>query len=305
MRFFKKTNIQFLDFRNVGYFLSSTLIVVGLVSLVSRGISFGIDFLGGTEIVVSFRQPPDIGQIRTSLNQAGILGTEIKTFGEPTDVIIRTIEQAEGTAVGDRIRDALSGNYGPGNFEILRQYKISPKVGKELREGAMYAIFWSLVAIMGYIGLRFKFVYGVGAVLALLHDVLITLGILSLLNDVIPGLNLEITQEVIAAFLTLVGVSVNDTVVVFDRIRENQKIYRSLGLKEIMNRSLNETLSRTVITSGTIFFVLIVLLMMGGEVNRAFAFTMTIGIIVGTYSSIYIASAVVLDSTIRKSLRKA
>src|SRR3989338_1941808 len=134
MRFFKKTNIQFLDFRNVGYFLSSTLIVVGLVSLVSRGISFGIDFLGGTEIVVSFRQPPDIGQIRTSLNQAGILGTEIKTFGEPTDVIIRTIEQAEGTAVGDRIRDALSGNYGPGNFEILRQYKISPKVGKELRE---------------------------------------------------------------------------------------------------------------------------------------------------------------------------
>jgi len=295
MRLFKKTNIPFLDARGLWYFVSGAIIAVGLASIVVRGLSFGIDFLGGTEIVVSFRQAPDIGAIRTTLGTIGLSGSEIKTFGEATDIIIRTTEQAEGTVVGDRMKSALTDAFGQGSFEVLREDKIGPKIGKELREDALYAVVWSLVAILLYVAVRFKFVYGVGAVLSLFHDVLVTLGIISLLNGVIPGLNLEITQEVIAAFLTLVGVSVNDTVVVFDRIRENERLYRSMDLRSIMNRSLNEMLGRTIITNGTILTVLIVLLIFGGEVTRAFAFTLVIGQFVGTYSSIYVASAIVLD----------
>ncbi len=295
MRLFKTTNIPFLDARSLWYIVSSVVIAIGLAAILLRGVSLGIDFLGGTEIVVGFQQAPDIGQIRSTLTAAGLEGAEIKTFGEPTDIIIRTTEQAEGTAVGDRIRAALSTSYGAGSFEVLRQYKISPKIGKELREDAIYAIAWGLVAILIYVAIRFKFAYGVGAVLSLFHDVLVTLGIIVLLNGVIPGLNLEITLEVIAAFLTLVGVSVNDTVVVFDRIRENQRLYRSMDLKSVMNRSLNEMLGRTIITNGTILAVLVVLLLFGGEVTRAFAFTLVIGQLTGTYSSIYVASAIVLD----------
>ena len=149
--------------------------------------------------------------------------------------------------------------------------------------------------------MRFKFIYGFGAVLALFHDVAVTLGILSLLDGVFPQLNLEISQEVIAAFLTIIGVSVNDTVVIFDRIRENLKIYRSMSLFELMNKSLNDTLSRTIITNGTVFLVLLTLLIFGGEVTRGFAFTLCVGMITGTYSTVYIASAVVIDWTNRKN----
>ncbi|MEK6650099.1 MAG: protein translocase subunit SecF [Bacteroidota bacterium] len=295
MRLFKKTNIPFLDVRGFWYLVSSAVIGVGLISILVRGMSFGIDFLGGTEIVVSFSQSPDIGQIRTTLGNSGLVGTEIKTFGEPTDIIIRTTEQAEGTVVGDRIKDALAQTFGPGGFKVLREYKIGPKIGKELREDALYAIIWGLVAILLYVAVRFRFVFGVGAVVSLFHDVIVTVGVLSLLNGVIPGLNLEITQEVIAALLTLVGVSVNDTVVVFDRIRENERLYRSMDLRSVMNRSLNEMLGRTIITNGTILVVLLVLLVFGGEVTRAFAFTLVVGMFTGTYSSIYVASAIVLD----------
>jgi len=154
---------------------------------------------------------------------------------------------------------------------------------------------------MIYIGFRFKFAYGVMGVVALLHDVLLTLGLCALLNGVSPYLNLEITQNMVAAFLTLIGFSINDTVIVFDRIRENLKIYRSEDLGTIMNRSINQTLSRTVITSGTVLMVLIVLFFFGGEVNRGFAFAFLVGTISGTYSSIYVASALVLDWTIRKA----
>jgi preprotein translocase SecF subunit len=169
----------------------------------------------------------------------------------------------------------------------------------------LYAIAASLLAILVYIGFRFKFVYGFGAVAALFHDVLVALAALSLVDGVFTFLNVEITLEVIAAFLTLVGISVNDTVVVFDRIRENLKIYRTMSLGEVINRSLNDTLSRTLITQGTVLLVLIVLVFFGGEVTRAFAFTLTVGTLAGTYSSIYIASAIVLDWSLRKTKQTA
>lgn len=299
MRFFKKTNIDFLGVRRRWYIISSSVILMGFVSLFIKGLDLGIDFKGGTELVFSFSRKLEIGDLRAALSKGGLEKSEIKTYGTEGYVLIRTTEQAEGTVIGDRIKQALLQSFPDLRFEVLKEDKIGPKIGEELRRGAIYAIAASLIAILAYVGVRFQFTYGLGAVVALFHDVLVTLGILSILDGWVPGLNLEITQEVIAAFLTLVGVSVNDTVVIFDRIRENLKIYRSLSLAEVMNRSLNDTLSRTIITSGTIFIVLVVLLLLGGEVNRAFALTLTIGIITGTYSSIYIASALVLDVHLR------
>jgi preprotein translocase subunit SecF len=296
MRFFKKTSIDFMGKRGLWYMISGTVILIGMVTLAVRGVDFGIDFLGGTELVVQFNQPVSISDVRTAMDRIGMGKAEIKTFGSDRDILLRTVEQAEGTTIGDRMRVALT-QYFPGNpYTVLKEDKIGPKIGAELRRNALYAVIASVVAIGIYVGFRFKFIYGVGAVVALFHDVLVTLGLIAVFNGVF---NLEINQNMIAAFLTLVGLSVNDTVVIFDRMRENQKIFRSMGLFELMNKSLNETLSRTIITSGTIFIVLVVLLVAGGEVTRGFAFALTAGIITGTYSSIYIASAIVLDYTIR------
>jgi preprotein translocase subunit SecF len=299
MRLFKKTNINFMGVRGKMYIMSSAIIFIGLISLFIKGINYGIDFRGGTELVLSFDSPPDYGQLRSLLGKAGFPDSEIKSFGNERSILIRTTQQGEGFTIGNKIKDALQTGISNDSFQVLREDKIGPKIGKELRRDAAYAIIASLIVILAYVAIRYKFSYGMGAVLALYHDVLLTLGLLSLLDGVFPFLNLEITQEIIAALLTLVGLSVNDTVVVFDRIRENSKIYRSMSLFEVMNKSLNDTLSRTIITSGTILIVLLVLLFAGGEVTRGFAFALTIGIITGTYSSIYIASAVVLDHSLR------
>jgi preprotein translocase subunit SecF len=299
MRFFKKTAIDFIGKRNLWYFVSSGMMLVGMLSLAFKGINLGIDFRGGTEVIVAFANPPQIADVRTAMRTSGLGTSEIKTYGTSENaLIIRTTEQGQGSALIDRIVRSLQQGMPSNPATLLGSSEIFPKIGKELRQNALYAILWSFVAILLYIALRFKFVYGLGAVIAIVHDVFTTFGFLSILDGVVPGLNLEITTEIIAAFLTLIGVSVNDTVVIFDRIRENEKIHRSLSLTEIMNKSLNETLSRTIITSGTIFVVLMVLLFFGGEVNRAFAFTMGFGIFTGTYSSIYVASAIVLDWTL-------
>jgi preprotein translocase SecF subunit len=304
MRFFKKTNIDFLKLRKVMYLSSSAVIFAGLVSLAIKGIDLGIDFRGGTELVLSFAVKPEVSQVRAALGAVGLGQSEIKFFGGESDLLIRTTEQGEGTVVGDKIKQAISQAFPDKKFVVLKEDKIGPKIGEELRRDALYAVTAAFLVILLYVAVRFKFIYGVGAVVALVHDVLVALGVLSLLNGVIPVLNLEITQEVVAAFLTLVGISVNDTVVVFDRIRENLKIYRSLSLAEVINKSLNDTLSRTIITQGTVLLALTTLLFAGGEVTRGFAFTLTVGTIAGTYSSIYIASAIVLDWTMRKKKQR-
>jgi len=297
MRLFKKTNIDFLSKRKITYTMSISLILIGILAIFFKGISFGIDFQGGTEIVLAFQQKIEIGEIRAALSKEGLGKSEIKYYGTSNYILVNTGEQAEGTSIADRIKNAVQISMPDKKFEVIKEDKIGPKIGKELRLDALYAIIWAFFAILAYIAIRFKFAYGLGAVIALIHDVLLTIGFLTILNGLIPGLNLEISQEIIAAFLTLIGVSVNDTVVVFDRMRENGKIYRSMSLGEIMRKSLNETLSRTIITSVTIFLVLVVLLVFGGEVIRGFAFTMAFGVITGTYSSIFIASAFVLDWT--------
>jgi len=290
--------------RKIWYSISGLVILVGLIGAVTRGISFGIDFLGGSEILVRFQDPPKIGNIRDAMQSGGFTASEVKTFGNPYDILIRTPEQGKGTAVLDIIRDNLTKQFPKNPFTILKEDKIGPKIGAELRRNAIYAIVSALIIILVYIGFRFKFIYGAAGVIALFHDVIATFGVIVLLNGLSPYLHLEIDQNIMAAFLTLVGFSINDTVVVFDRIRENLKVHKTENLTTIMNRSVNETLSRTIITNGTVFLVLLVLVIFGGEVNRGFAFTFFIGTILGTYSSIYVASAVVLDYSIRKNKKQ-
>jgi preprotein translocase subunit SecF len=306
MRLFHETQIDFMGKRNIWYTVSLITLLVGIGAAIVRGVSFGIDFLGGTELVLRFEQAVPIGDIRTALDKVGLGRSEIKTFGSDRDILIRTSEQAPGTTLGDIMRETLKGSFPNNNFTVLKEDKIGPRIGHELRRDAVYAVIATLIVIMIYIGFRFKFIYGVTGVIALFHDVLVTFGLCSLLNGISPYLNLEMTQNMVAAFLTLIGFSINDTVIVFDRIRENLKIYRSEDLKTIINKSINQTLSRTIITSGTLAMVLVVLLLFGGEVNRGFAFAFLIGTISGTYSSIYVASAMVLDWTqYRKNKLKA
>ena len=295
MRFFGKTNIDFMGKRRILYVVSAAVIGLGMLSLIVKGVNYGIDFLGGTEIVVRFQNNVEVGDIRTAMDKAGFTKAEIKTFGSDRDMLIRTPDQGEGNVVGDRIRSGLQAQFPANPFIVQKEDKIGPKIGAELRRDAIYAVLASLVAILLYLGFRFKFLWAAGAVTALFHDVLLTLGLVSIFDGLIPHLNLEFNQTMVAAFLTLVGLSNNDTVVIFDRIRENQKLFKSMDLVTLINKSVNEVLSRTIITSGTVFVVLSVLLVFGGEVIRGFAFASLVGIVTGTYSSIYIASALVVE----------
>ncbi len=290
--------------RKMWYTVSVSVILIGFLSLGIKGFHFGIDFLGGTELIIEFSQPPDVGKVRTMMDNAGFTKAEIKAYGGERRLLIRTERQGEGTSIGDRIKEELQKTFPEYNPKVLQEQKIGPKIGQELRRNALYAVLSSLVLMGLYVAFRFEFIYGLGAIVALFHDVAVALGFVSLIDGLTPYTNFEIDQNMIAAFLTIIGLSMNDTVVIFDRIRENKKIYRSMGLQDLINKSLNETLSRTIITSGTIFAITIILFFLGGEVNRGFAFALTIGITTGTYSSIYIASAIALDYTNRRLARK-
>jgi preprotein translocase SecF subunit len=193
--------------------------------------------------------------------------------------------------IKENLREKIKDN----PFKVVKEDRVGPKVGDELKRDAVIAVFLSLVVILIYLGFRFKFVFAIGAVAALFHDVLITLGLYASLYGVIPGLNLDIDLSVVAAFLTLVGYSINDTVIVFDRVRENMKIHKTMPLIEVINKSINQTMSRTIITAFTTLITVFILMLLGGDVLRAFAFTLFFGIIIGTYSSIFVASAFVLE----------
>lgn len=304
MRFLHNVNIDFLSKRKYFYLLSACLIILGFSIFLIRGINLGIDFKGGTEILLQFEKNIPIQDVRNSIDKTGILGSEIKTMGSERDILIRIAEQSEGTAVSDKIKEGLSSSFPDNKYEIMKIDKVGPKIGKELRGKAILATLFALIGILIYLALRFEFIYALGAVIALFHDVLITLGMVAFFEAVFPSLNLELSQGMVAAFLTLIGFSTNDTVIVFDRIRENIKLYKNEDILKVMNRSVNATLSRTIITSGTVFLTVLVLFLFGGEVNRSFAFTFLIGIITGTYSSVYIASAFVVDIKYLQRKRK-
>lgn len=292
---FQNTHIDFMGKRRTFYIVSAIAILIGLVSIVVHGgLRLGIDFSGGRLIEYRLSEELSIDELRHAIGQAGFAQAELQRVRGTTQVLVRIpgVELAE-TRGGEaspsmKIRAALE-QARPGlSAELLREESIGAKIGQEIRNQAFLAILIALGLILVYVALRFEFWFGVGGVIALAHDVLITLGVLSLLNR-------EITMSVVAALLTIVGFSINDTVVVFDRVREQMVKLRREPFDSVLNISVNQTLSRTVITSLTVFLAAIMLLFLGGEVIRDFALTMTVGVVTGTYSSIFVASAMVLD----------
>jgi len=364
MKVFENLNIDFISKRKIAYAISGTLILLGLLSLAFRGLEFGIDFKGGTDIALKFDAPINISVIRTNLAQLGLGNIEVKTFGGETGILLRTELQSVPSEIYNNVIDEIKKSilrYEPravltisdsssntvtfnfaeisvankvesklqndgyqtsrlddnniiirvgiadwiegelrstmpdNHFVVQKEDHVGPKIGSELKQDSVISIVLALLGILIYLGFRFKFVFAVGAVIALFHDVLITLGVFALLHGLIASLNLEISISVVAAFLTLVGYSINDTVVVFDRIRENIKIHKTASLVDNINTAINSTMRRTLITSLTTLFVVAVLLVFGGDVLRGFAFALTFGIIVGTYSSIFVASPFVYE----------
>jgi preprotein translocase SecF subunit len=280
--------------RKFFYFLSGAIIAIGFVSIMVKGIAFGLDFKGGTELIFRFPRVVHIDELRQILNSSNLGSFEIKSFGAETDYIIRTERKGVGHTISTEVKEALSKSF-PGNLTLLQENRVEAKIGSEMRRDAVIAIFAALLGILVYIGFRFKLVFGIGAVVALFHDVLLTLGLVVIFYGLIPGLNLEFDQAMIAAFLTLIGYSVNDTVIVFDRVRENMKLFKTEEFGVTINKSVNRTMSRTILTSATGLMTMVALLLFGGDPTRGFAFTMTIGIITGTYSSVFVASAMTLD----------
>ncbi len=301
MHFFRKTNIDFIGKRRTWYAVSILVTVLGVVWALLRGVEFGIDFAGGTEVQLKFEKNVQIEQIRTALDGAGFRGAEVKYYGtDESGILIRVPQGASGKAIEGAqttkgVTDAIEKGVPNNKSQLLQEQHIGPKIGAELQQKAILAVFFTCVAILIYLAFRFRFVYGLGAVIAILHDVLVAFAFAVICNRLFPWLNLEMNSTMLAAFLTIVGFSVNDTVIIFDRIREDSKKYKGQNLYTIMNRAINETLPRTIITSGTVFLTLIVLFIWGGEVLRGFAFTMIIGVVTGTYSSIFVASAISYD----------
>ena len=288
MQLLNNTNIDFISKTKITFFISLVIILLGISSLIiKKGPKLSIDFVGGTVIQVATSKEININELRnlvskTILKKSEV--TEITGLNINQQFRIKTNLKIENTTeISNAILNSLS-NYTP---EIRAIESVGPKVGKELQFQAMYAIGLALLLLMIYIGFRFDIFYSLGSVLAIVHDVLITLGIFSLLN-------LEIDLSIVAAFLTIVGYSLNDTIVIFDRFRENTRKDLKLSLNELANLSLNQTLSRTVITSLTTLTVVVILFFVGGEIIKYFAFALIIGVIVGTYSSMFVASPFML-----------
>tara|TARA_B100001248_G_scaffold116830_1_gene87416 strand:+ start:4931 stop:5851 length:921 start_codon:yes stop_codon:yes gene_type:complete len=301
MRIIKKTSIDFMAKSNLTKILSFVVITSGIISLIfNSGPKLSIDFKGGTLIAVNYTDTVDINDFRSSMTEVNIDGqifdfskAEIKHFGDLSNVALRIASfENEPANFAKSLIDKMSSLY-PNlipkdeNDFILSIEKVGPKIGAELRGDAVMAIISALLLILIYITIRFELKYAVGAIAALTHDVLVTLGIFSLLGY-------EISLAVIAAFLTIVGYSLNDTIVIFDRVRENSKMLKKTKLTSVINQSINDSLSRTIVTSLTTFFVVLILFIFGGEVLNTFSFAMIIGVVVGTYSSIFVASPVVI-----------
>jgi len=301
MQIIKNSNIDFINNSKFTIFISSALILVGIFSLIiNNGPRLSIDFKGGTLVAVKYTKEININEFRSKLKNVNINGqnfdfssAEIKHFGNKSSVALRiaSIENEPENFSRDLINvlKDIYPNASPAdkNDFILSIGKVSPKVGSELSGKAIMAIIYALSLILIYISLRFEFIFAIGAIAAIAHDVIITLGIFSILGY-------EVSLSVVAAFLTIVGYSLNDTIVIFDRIRENLKTLKRGSIIDTVNKSINESLSRTVVTSLTTLIVVLILYIFGGEVIHYFSFALIIGVLVGTYSSIFVASLIVV-----------
>ena len=289
MQFFKKeTHFDFLARRKLALVFSGILLIISIFSLVSKGLNFGLDFTGGTLLEVGYPQAVELSEIRQSLAEANYADAIVQHFGTARDVLVRVAprEGVSSSEIGDNILKVLE-KHSNGTATMRRQEFVGPQVGDELRDDGGLAMIIALGCILVYVMLRFEWRFAVGSVAALIHDVLITLGCFALFQW-------DFDLTVLAAVLAVIGYSLNDTIVVFDRIRENFRRMRKSSSEEVVNTSLNQTLSRTLMTSVTTLLVVLAMFFMGGELIHVFSMALVVGILVGTYSSIYIASTTAL-----------
>lgn len=289
------THFDFMGKIKMAMTLSGLLILIGLGSIaLSGGLRYGIDFSGGTLVQLQFKTAPDVEVIRDGLKTIGMGESTIQEFGSKRDILIRVQRSEEKLeAVGSQVRNSLGEKFNKADITIERVEMVGPKVGRDLREKALLSIVYAIIGIVIYISWRFEFQYAIAAIIALVHDVLVTMGAFSIFDK-------EFTLVIVAAFLTIIGYSLNDTIVVFDRIRENLRRKGKNSLSQIINASINQTLSRTLLTSGTTLLVVIALFFFGGEIIHDFSFALLVGILVGTYSSIFIASVFLVYWDARK-----
>jgi preprotein translocase subunit SecF len=295
MRFFQDADYKFIEQRRKAYVVSAAVLAIGITAMIvfaaaGRGwVHYGVDFTGGTMIQVEFAQPVTAGDLRGVL--ADLAATpEITQFGSPREYLIRVAEfTEEGTTISEVITAILTDAYGADGFAVARTEAVGPTIGAELQRKALLAILLSFGLTLIYLAFRFEWRFGVAAVVATIHDILITLGFIALFR-------IEVSLPTVAAVLTIIGYSLNDTIVVFDRVRENlKKVGRKMPYIDIINRSINDVLPRTVMTSGTTFVVLLSLYILGGAIIRDFAMILMLGVLIGTYSSIFVASPALLE----------
>jgi preprotein translocase subunit SecF len=284
------THIDFIGKKKYTFWISAIVLLISLGSVfLFGGLKYGVDFAGGILIQVKFSKPVDISEVRNAMDTMGSKEAMVQAFGGENEYLIR-VEKASGDleALSKKIQVSLQEQFKGKPLEIRRVEVVGPKVGKDLKEKAMLAVGLSFLAILIYVAWRFKQVsYGLGGIVALLHDVIVTYGAISIAG-------IEYSLNVLAVILTIIGFSINDTIVIFDRVREDVKKFRKEDLETIFNTAINETLGRTVLTSGTVMMVVLVLFFFGGPVIHDFAFALIVGLITGTYSTVYIASPVVL-----------
>ncbi len=290
MQFFQRLNIDFMGRRNFFAYFSIALTVGGVILALVLGIRLGIDFVGGAEIAIQFEKPINTKLIRDAVDATGMTGSEVKSYGGNNQYLIRVQDVENGS---QKVSESFTKNITDNKFTVLKEDKIGPKIGGELFADAIWAVLLAVAFILIYIAFRFEFIFGLGAVVALVHDVIVTFSLVAIVNH-LGIIDLELNQTILAAMLTVIGYSINDTVIIFDRIRENLVRHKGMNLIKLINLSVNETLSRTVNTVGTTVLVLLVLLLFGGPVLQGFAFTMFLGLTFGTYSSVFIASAFVV-----------
>jgi preprotein translocase subunit SecF len=293
MRLFANANYDFIGQRRIGYLISLAVVVPGLLLLLLRGVNYSVEFTGGTLLQVESKTPVDVARVRSALGEAGIQGAELQTFGSDRELVIRARVAREGSDANDTqatagaVQTALNQAIGTGQYQVVRTEAVGPKVGSELRQKAIIAILLSFAVVLIYLAIRFEWRFGVAAVIATAHDVIASLAFIGITR-------LEVSLFVVAALLTIVGYSLNDTIVIFDRIRENLHRSKRDQFIPVINRSINETLPRTFFTGSTALGSLVALAALGGDVVRPFALLMLFGVIVGTFSSLYIASPALL-----------
>ena len=293
MRLFENADYSLIPNRRIGYIISGTLLAISILSLLTKGLALGIDFRGGMEFVVGNTTDLNTVDVRSVLTESFEEEPEVKRFGD-VGHLVRISKKGDITTMENQVVSALNAQFSGRDIAIESTNVVGPRFAEDLKRGAIYAVLGALLVVFLYIMVRFEWRYSLGAVAALVHDVTITLGIFSVLAGIAP-FSVQIDQSLIAAFLTIVGYSLNDTVVVFDRVREYVNLFKTEAFDEIVNRSINATLSRTVVTSLTTLIVVTILFVFGGEVLRGFSFALIVGVVIGTYSSIFVASPTIVE----------